>query len=152
MGLIIALIILGLVLLLAEILLIPGLGFAGILGLVSMGGSCFLAFHDHGTSTGLLVLAIILLLLISMLVWVLRARTWEKMSLKTNITSKAVVPEVKVSVGDKGVAITRLAPMGNVRFGDNMLEVTSMEGILNSGKEVEVIMIDGHKVFVKECK
>lgn len=152
MGLIVALIILGLVLLLAEILLIPGIGIAGILGVLSMGGSCYWAFHEYGTSAGLLVLAIILVLLVLFLIWVLRAKTWEKMSLKTNISSKAVVPEVAVYVGDRGLTVTRLAPMGNVRFGDRVLEVTSIDGIINSSKEVEVVMIEDHRVFVKECK
>jgi membrane-bound ClpP family serine protease len=151
MGLIIALIILGLVLLLAEILLIPGVGFAGILGLLSMGGSCYLAFIEYGITTGLIVLSIIIIMLVLLLIWVLRAKTWERMSLKTNITSKAVVPEFSVSVGDKGVTTTRLAPMGNVRFGNNVLEVTSIEGIINAGTEVEVTMIDDNKVFVKAC-
>lgn len=151
MGLIVALIIIGLVLLLAEILLIPGVGFAGILGVLSMGGSCYIAFHDYGTTTGLIVLAIIILILILFLIWVLRAKTWERMSLKTNITSKAVVPEVSVTVGDKGKAVTRLAPMGNARFGDHLIEVTSMGGIINTGEEVEVVMLEDNKVFVKAC-
>lgn len=152
MGLIISLIILGLVLMFAEILIIPGVGFAGILGVISMGGSCYLAFQDYGTTTGLIVLAVILVLLILLLVWALRSKTWEKMSLKDNITSKAVVPEVSVAVGDKGVAVTRLAPMGNVRFGNSMLEVTSMNGVINSGEEVEVVMVDDKKIFVNTCK
>ena len=41
MGFIIVLILVGLVLIFAEILLIPGIGIAGVLGLLSMGGSCF---------------------------------------------------------------------------------------------------------------
>lgn len=152
MGLIIALIILGLVLMCAEILLIPGVGFAGILGLLSMGGSCYLAFEYHGTTTGLIVLSVIVVLLILFLIWALRARTWEKMSLKTNITSKAVIPELSAAVGDKGVSVTRLAPMGNVRIGENILEVTSMGGIINSGEEVEVVMVDDSKVYVKTSR
>jgi membrane-bound ClpP family serine protease len=152
MGLIIALIILGLVLLLAEILLIPGVGFAGILGLVSMGGSCYLAFADYGTSTGLVVLSVIVVVLIILLIWVLRAKTWEKMALKTNITAKAGLPEVSVSTGDRGQSVTRLAPMGNARFGDEVLEVSSMSGIINSGEEIEVVMIEDCKIYVKSCK
>ena len=52
MGLIITLILVGLVLILAEILLIPGVGVAGVLGLLSMGGSCYYAFYEFGTLTG----------------------------------------------------------------------------------------------------
>lgn len=151
MGLIVSLIILGLVLLFAEILLIPGIGVAGILGVISMGGSCYFAFTDYGMTTGLVVLAIILLILSLMLVWVLRAKTWKKMSLETNIDSKAVALEVPVAVGDKGVTMTRIAPMGNARFGDKAIEVTSYEGIINSGTDVEVISVDGIKVVVRSC-
>jgi membrane-bound ClpP family serine protease len=149
MGLIVSLIILGLVLLFAEILLIPGVGLAGILGVISMGGSCYFAFTDYGMSTGLVVLAIILLILILMMVWVLRAKTWKRMSLETNIDSKAVVLDAPVAVGDKGVAMTRIAPMGNARFGDKSVEVTSIEGIINSGTEIEVISVDGIKIVVR---
>ena len=149
MALIISLIIIGLALLFAEILLIPGVGLAGILGVISMGGSCYFAFADYGMTTGLVVLAVILLVLILMMVWVLRAKTWKRMSLDTNIDSKAVALEIPVAVGDKGVTMTRIAPMGNARFGDKSVEVTSFEGIINSGVEVEVVSVDGMKVVVK---
>lgn len=149
MALIISLIIIGLALLFAEILLIPGVGLAGILGVISMGGSCYFAFADYGMTTGLVVLAVILLILILMMVWVLRAKTWKRMSLDTNIDSKAVALEIPVAVGDKGVTMTRIAPMGNARFGDKSVEVTSFEGIINSGVEVEVVSVDGMKVVVK---
>lgn len=149
MALIITLIVLGLILLLAEILIIPGVGFAGILGVLSMGSSCYFAFVDYGRAAGFIVLAIIVLILILMLVWVLRAKTWKRVSLKTNIDSKAVTLEVPVAVGDKGVAATRLAPMGNARFGYKSIEVTAFEGMINSGTEIEVVAVEGMKVFVK---
>jgi membrane-bound ClpP family serine protease len=151
MGLIVTLIVLGLVLLFAEILLIPGVGLAGILGVLCMGGSCYFAFADFGTTVGLIVLAAILLILVLMLIWVLRAKTWKRMSLETNIESKAVHMEVPVAAGDKGVAVTRLTPMGNARFGNKTVEVTSYEGIINSGTEVEVVFVEGMKVLVKAC-
>ena len=151
MGLIVSLIVLGLVLLFAEILLIPGIGIAGVLGVISMAGSCYFAFDDYGMTTGLVVLAIILLILILMMAWVLRAKTWKRMSLNTNIDSKAVVLDVPVTVGDKGVTMTRIAPMGNARFGDKAIEVTSFEGIINSGTMVEVVSVDGMKVVVRSC-
>lgn len=152
MGLIITLIILGIVLLLAEILLIPGIGFAGILGVVSMGGASYYAFYLYGMTSGLIVLGVIVVLLILFLVWALRAKTWERVALKTNITSKAVDSETKVAVGDKGMTATRLAPMGNVRFDGHLLEVTAMDGMIPSGVEVEVVLMDDNKILVKQCK
>ena len=55
MGLIIALIILGLVLILAEIFLIPGVGIAGLLGIASLVGSSVYAFMEIGNTAGLVI-------------------------------------------------------------------------------------------------
>lgn len=148
MGLIITLILLGLLLVLAEILLIPGVGIAGVLGLLAMGGSCAYAFMEMGNMTGIIVTSVNAVLLVVLIIWVLRAQTWKRLSLETNIDSKAVVTEVEVSVGDKGRSVTRLAPMGTVRFGDNSLEVTSMEGLIDPGMDVQVVAIEDGKIYV----
>lgn len=150
MGLIITLILVGLILLFAEILLIPGVGIAGILGLLSMGGSCAYAFVEFGNQTGAVVTAVVVVLIVALTIWVLRAKTWKRLTLETNIDTKAVVPEVSVAVGDRGRSTTRLAPMGMVRFGDSTLEVTSFEGIIDSGTEVEVTAIEDYKIYVKQ--
>ena len=150
MGLIITLILVGLVLMFAEILLIPGVGVAGVLGLLSMGGSCYYAFSEFGNFTGGVVTAVNTVLLVGLTIWVLRAKAWKRLTLDTNIDAKAVVPEVSVAVGDRGRAATRLAPMGMARFADSSLEVTSMEGIVDSGVEVEVVAIEDNKIFVKQ--
>lgn len=152
MGLIIAMIIFGLVLMFAEILLIPGVGVAGVLGIISMGGSCYYAFREFDNTAGFIVLGVNVVLWTILLIWVLRSKTWKKMALETNITSKVNIPQVSVAVGDKGVAATRLAPMGNVRFANHSLEVTAMDGMISSGSEVEVVLIDDKKIYVRECK
>lgn len=148
MGLIISLILIGLVLIFAEVLLIPGVGIAGILGLLSMGGSCYYAFVEFGTTTGVIVTAVNVFLIVAFTIWMLRAKTWKKLTLNTNIDSKAVVPEVAVEVGQEGRTVTRLAPMGAARFGNNVLEVTSFQGMIDSGVDIKVVAIDGTKVYV----
>lgn len=150
MGLIIILILVGLVLIFAEVLLIPGVGVAGILGLASMGGSCYYAFTEFGNMTGAIVTAVNAVLIAGLTVWVLRAKTWKRLTLETNIDAKAVVPEVAVEVGQEGRTMTRLAPMGSARFGNNILEVTSYQGIIDSGVEVKVVAVDGMKIFVEQ--
>ena len=64
MGVIISLVIIGIVLMFAEIMIIPGFGVAGILGILSMGGSCYYAFYEYGQAEGFIVLAINLVLII----------------------------------------------------------------------------------------
>lgn len=148
MGLIITLILVGLLLVFAEILIIPGVGIAGVLGLLAMGGSCAYAFIEMGNLTGIIVTSINAVLLVALTIWVLRAQTWKRLSLETNIDSKAVVLEVEVTVGDKGKSVTRLAPMGTVRFGDKSLEATSIEGLIDPGVEVQVVAIEDSKIYV----
>lgn len=152
MGLVITFIIIGLLLLFAEILIIPGVGVAGILGLLSMGGSCVYAFMEIGQTAGVVVTAVNVVLIVMLTIWVLRAKTWQRLALNTNIDAKAVVPEVNVVPGAKGVSITRLAPMGMARFGDLRLEVTAREGIIDPGVEIEVVEVDGIKVYVTTNK
>lgn len=148
MGFIITLILVGLVLIFAEILLVPGVGVAGILGLLSMGGACFYAFTEFGETTGAIVTAVNAVLVAALTVYVLRAKTWKKMSLETNITSKAVETAV-LALGDTGRTLTRLAPMGSVRFGDNVVEVKALEGMIDPDTTVEVVLIEDGKIYVK---
>lgn len=148
MGFIITLILVGLVLIFAEILLVPGVGVAGILGLLSMGGSCFYAFYEFGNVTGYIVTAVNVVLLVALSIWVLRAKTWKRMSLETSIDSKAVESSV-LAVGDRGKTLTRLAPMGSARFGDFVVEVKAVEGMLDPNIEVEVVLIEDNRIYVK---
>lgn len=148
MGLIISLIIIGLLLLFAEILLIPGVGIAGILGLVSLGGSCFYAFNQLGSTVGAIVTAVNVALVVGLSIYVLRAKTWKRLSLDTNINSKAVA-DTGLAVGDRGVTVSRLAPMGSVRFDTELVEVKALEGFVDPEVEVEVVLMEDGKIYVK---
>lgn len=149
MGLIITLILLGLVLIFAEILLIPGIGVAGILGLLSIGGSCFYAFHQMGTTIGVIVTVADAALLVALTIWVLRAKTWKKLTLETTVDGKAVAADEAILIGERGVTVTRLAPMGMVRFGGESVEVKALEGMIDPGVDVEVVMIEDKKIYVQ---
>lgn len=148
MGLIISLIIIGLLLLFAEILLIPGVGIAGVLGLVSLGGSCFYAFNQLGSTVGAIVTAVNVALVVGLSIYVLRAKTWKRLSLDTNIDSKAVA-DTGLAVGDRGVTVSRLAPMGSVRFDTELVEVKALEGFVDPEVEVEIVLMEDGKIYVK---
>ncbi len=148
MGFIITLILVGLVLMFAEIMLIPGVGVAGILGLLSLGDSCFYAFTEFGNTIGGIVTTVNVVLLVVMTIYVLRAKTWKRMSLETNIDSKAV-ENATVAVGDRGKTVTRLAPMGSARFENYIVEVKALEGMLDPETRVEIVLIEDNKIYVK---
>ena len=149
MGLVITLIIAGLLLLCAELLLIPGVGFAGVLGLLSLAGSSVYAFVQMGTFAGTVVTSVNVLLVVILTIYVLRAKTWKRLSLETNIDSKAVAQNRGLQIGDRGITISRLAPIGTVRFDSDLVEVKALEGIVDPDTEIEVVLIEDDKIFVR---
>lgn len=148
MGLVITLILVGLVLIIAEILLVPGIGVAGILGLLSMGGSCWYAFYEFGNMTGGIVTAVTAVVLVAFAVVVLRAKTWQKMTLNTKIESKVNNITFELRVSDRGRTVTRLAPMGSVRFGNEIVEVKALEGMIDPDIDVEICLMEEGKIYV----
>lgn len=149
MGLVIILIILGVILLLAEILLVPGVGVAGFLGLASLIASCVFAFRWFSIATGTIIIAINVVLVVALTIWVLRAKTWKRFSLNTKIDNSVAEGVAPLSVGDVGRTTTRLAPMGQARFSTGAYEVKSSDGMVASGVDVEVILIEDKKVIVR---
>ena len=153
MGPIIILILVGLILLLVETLLIPGFAVTGILGLCSLAAACYLAFTTLGNTAGIIITIGCIVLAAALIVWVMRSSTWKKATLNTKIDSKVDVNagQTTVAVGSKGVALTRLAPMGMVRFEDGTkAEVSSSDGFLDQGSEVIVTSVENEKIFIKK--
>ncbi len=150
MGLVITLILLGMLLLFAELTVIPGFGIAGILGLAGYAGGIVLAFTRFGTAIGLIVLFGALLLTAILLFFTLRSKTWKKITLKDSIKEKALpAPEDKgVEVGMEGISLTRLNPAGNGRFGDITIEVRSSEGLIQAKTPIRIVHIEGLSIFV----
>ena len=145
-----SLIFLGILLMLIEMLLIPGVGIAGILGLASLAGSCWYAFTALSTKAGIIVTLIVICLITVMLICILRAKTWKKLELNTEIQSKVNEDSEKVSIGQQGKALTRLAPMGTARFENLTCEVKSSEGnMIDPGTLIEICAIEENKIFVK---
>ena len=151
-ALIITLIIVGIILMVAEFLIIPGFGIAGILGFAAIVSSCVLGFVYFSTSVGILIIAINLGLLTIVTIFVLRSKTWKKLSLKTNIDSKVdTEPHNKgIIVGINGRTLTRLAPGGDATFNGVTVEVFSRDSLVAPNKEVIVCEIEGNKIYVKE--
>jgi len=150
MGIIITLIILGIVLLLAELLLIPGVGVAGVLGLLALVGANFIAFYYHSQTVGVLVLIITIAICVLSVWYALRAKTWKRLSLKDEIESKAVPLPIEqgIHIGMRGKTLGRLIPSGKARFGTIDAEVYAFQGIIAPGTEIEVVQIEDLRIFV----
>ena len=153
MGLIIFLHLLGDILVLAELLFIPGTIFTGLLGLGSIVGSCYLAYDLISPTASIIFFVVNIAVLVIATILLLRAKTWRKLSLETNIESHIdEKPEEKgLQVGQEGISTTRLAPMGNVEFNGSPMEVTSEDGIIDPKTTVTITKILDNKIYVKKA-
>jgi len=154
MTVVIILIILGILLFVIEFLLIPGVTVAGIGGLILTVFGVYKAFNDFGATTGAWVLIGTLMLSVFVIVMSLRARTWNRLMLKTNIrgTVDTELTDDQIKVGDQGSTLTRLAPMGKVIVNDLVREAKSTEGYINEHTEIEVVSVLGTRISVKPVK
>jgi membrane-bound ClpP family serine protease len=148
------LILLGILLLLIEFLIIPGVTIAGIGGFILIAAGIFSAYRLHGTKFGNITVAITVLVLIIIFSFVLRSRTWKRIALNTKISGSVdnIKKERKFTVGEKGKTITRLAPIGKAIFNDRIIEAKSLSGYIDENTEVEIIKIQNTNVIVKPLK
>jgi len=147
---IILLIVLGIVLLLIEFLVIPGITIAGIGGLVLIGTSIYSTYKSYGSTTGNIVLIATFLLVLAATFFALRSKTWRKVMLNTTVDGKAAESfDDRLKPGDHGKAVTRLAPMGNAMFGDIITEVKTMGEFVDAGTEVEIVKVHNKEIVVK---
>lgn len=151
MGLILFLLILGDILILAELIIIPGTIFTGILGLGSIFGSCYLAYTNISPTMSIILFVVNIIVLAIVTILLLRAKTWKKLTLNTQIESRVDQnPEEKgLQKGQVGVTVTRLAPMGKAEFDGQVMEVTSEDGMMEAQIEVIISKIEDNKIFVK---
>lgn len=143
------LIVLGTFLLVAEIALIPGFGLSGIAGIGAMIASAVYAFLQLGEVAGWVTIAIVIIVAITLILWATYGKSLDNVALKENIVSTVANADVaKIEVGDRGVSVTRLALIGEARFGENIVEVTSSDGFIDEKSDIVVTRIAAGVIYV----
>ncbi len=147
---IILLIVLGLVLLILEFAVIPGVTIAGIGGVTMLIASVYLSFSQFGVLAGILTLMAILVIAPLLLYYFFRTRAGRKMVLETNIESSVVTFDAgKVKPGDTGVTVGRLAPGGKVRVNGELAEAQSTGSFIDPNQPVRVVRVYQNKIIVE---
>ena len=151
---IVLLILLGAIFLMAELVLLPGVSIGGILALGCNVAAGYFAFAWYGSTAGWIAIGIIFLVAVFVTILSLRAKTWQKLSLHQQITSSSMdtPQEHNVKVGDRGVAITRLAPMGKVEIAGRTFEAQSTSELIDQQSEIEVPGFENFNIIVKKVK
>ncbi len=150
-GIVVLLVVLATVLMLVEVVFIPGFGITGFAGALAMIGSVFYAFFEVSNLAGWVTLVVVGMICIALFMWALYGKSLDKVALKKKIDSKVDVVDVKrFSVGDRGVAKTRLALIGEAIINGETVEVKSEMGFINEGEKVEIIRVAIDSIYVRK--
>ena len=140
----------GIVLIVVELIFIPGTTLFGIAGLILTIIGVVISFTAFGSGTGLLVLGGAFAALGVTLYFSLRSGAWDKLSLKQSSQGR-VNDDAPHSVwkGDTGIALSTLRPTGNVEFKEKVVEVSTLGPYVDAGAKVQVVEVRSNKIFVE---
>ena len=145
------LIIAGFLLFIVEVFLIPGISIAGILSAGCLLYGNYYAFAVLGTVPGLISLAISALGVIAITIWFIRSKTVDKLSLKKSIDYRPdPLNGLDLKPGDEGIALTRLALIGNAEFNGRIIEVRSSGEFIDQKSRIRVERILDGTVMVEK--
>jgi membrane-bound ClpP family serine protease len=147
---IIALLLIGLVLLVVEVVFIPGTTVVGILGIVFSIIGVVLSYNHFGNGVGFYILLTTLGGTLVALFFSFRAGAWNKFSLKSSIKGKVNEgTQSHLRVGDVGETVSALRPSGKAVFGESIFEVRSTGSYAEPKSKVRIIQIESNQIVVE---
>jgi len=147
---IILLILCSTILLILELLIIPG-GIVGITAFILMVFCVFRAYYDLGNEAGTYVLIGTILLNIIVIKIAFSSNAWKRIAHKGTINSKASdTNSTHIQIGNTGKTLSELRPMGNALIDNNIIEVTTTGFIIKANEKIIVSDIKDHKIYVEK--
>lgn len=156
----------GVVLLLVEVLVVPGFGIAGIAGGLAVAGGLFMTQigslptqQDFTRATAVLSTTVVLIVLMTWAFLRTLPRNWrlrrsgvllpESTDRDEGYISASVRPDLE---GARGVAITALRPAGMGLFGDERVDVVSESEWIEEGTPIRILSAEGYRHIVRAVK
>lgn len=148
--LIIISLILGVILLVLEIVALPGL-IAGIFGAGLIVFGIWQSYLLGGPQTGTLILLASFLFCILMLILLIRKKPWRRFILNDEVDGKVnIIEEQKCVAGNRGTTISRLAPTGKALINGTQMEVHAINKYIEPDRPIEVVAVEGYRIDVRE--
>ncbi|MEP7265028.1 MAG: NfeD family protein [Bacteroidota bacterium] len=145
------LIILGVILLVLEILILPGM-IAGIVGGLFLLVAITFTFKTYGTTAGIYTsLGTVALTTLSLYIS-FKSKVWKRFSLKGDLReSKANMTDAgSLVAGMEAQTVSALRPMGMVMIDDLKVEARSNGELISEGKTVVILKVLSSGVLVRE--
>ncbi|MEW6356836.1 MAG: NfeD family protein [Planctomycetota bacterium] len=149
-GVIVTLFIIGLVAIIIE-MFIPGV-IMGLMGFLLCCAAIFIAFQSGNpqlgwglTATGLLLIPVLVVL------WVKIVKSYFAL----NVSEEGYTASKKDDsdlLGAEGVSVSKLRPSGVARFGDKRIDVMADGEMIDQGKRIKVIKVEGNRILVRSVK
>lgn len=153
LGLIVAILIIGLLLIFLEIFFIPGTTVFGIAGGVIVVLGIGMMYAYYGKQYGNITLMVSAVAVVAAIVAGFKVIDSNTLAMKGEINSKVNQLETKGAVvGDKGIAVTDLRPNGKAVFNDRKVDVYSNGDFIPRDASLEIIKITNEKIFVTLLK
>jgi membrane-bound serine protease (ClpP class) len=162
----IVLFVVGIILLILEIFVIPGFGFAGIAGIILVISSLFFSLisavpiFDFSSIAGPIVqltvsLLLVVVLFYSVVKYLPKSDRFNNLVLETEAkASKGFVSNPKYDglLNLSGIALTDLRPAGMAEINGKRVDVVTDGGYIEKGSKIIVIKTEGAGVVVKQLK
>ncbi|WP_165823978.1 NfeD family protein [Pseudochryseolinea flava] len=147
---ILTLLLIGLALIIVELVFIPGTTVVGLLGLTFSIAAIVISYNHFGKQVGVYILLGSLLVSGVALFFSFRSNAWSAFALTSAIKSRVNEGALDfLKVGDIGVTISALRPMGKVSFNDQIIEVKTTGNYLDQGTKVKVTGLVQNQVIVE---
>jgi len=149
---VVLLLIAGIILLVVEIIFVPGTTILGIIGAALMVFGVIIGYSKFGSQTGSLILVGAVLVGGAVTVISFRSGVWKKFALK-NTNSSKFNEDIKVEhlLGAEGKALSALRPFGKAEIYDSTYEVRTLGNYVEAGSKIKVTNVDkDHKIYVEQ--
>ena len=141
---------LGVLLLVLEIVALPGL-IAGIFGSGLIVFGIWQSYLLGGPQMGTIILLATFLFCVLMFILLIRKKPWKRFILNDEVDSKVNIVEAqKCEIGNRGTTISRLAPTGKALINGIQMEVHAINKYIEPDRQIEVVDVDGYRIDVRE--
>jgi Membrane-bound serine protease (ClpP class) len=139
----------GLILLILELVAIPGTGIVGLAGVGMIVYGIVRVYGEYGALAGNIAVVCAIIVGIGLLIYSLRAKTWQRFALNKTIEGKAnELKHEDFKVGDEGLTLTRLASGGTADINGQRIEVFATTAYVDPKTPIKIERIEGTKIFV----
>lgn len=147
---ILSLLLIGLALIIVEVVFVPGTTIVGIIGVIFIGTGVIISYRHYGSEAGLYILLGMAVVTAVALFFSFRSQAWTRFANKSAISSKVNEGSREaLRVGDEGIAISVLRPMGKVNFPGGQFEVKTLGDYVDVGTRVEIVHLSPGEIIVK---